>query len=185
MFPTTKHRLTTPLVVALALLLSAAPAPAQSTRRHQRLADLQQQNALQAQQNAVQTAVQQTTAVLQAVNGGPPQVGMLGGVLQQGGTPNPINLQQQQNALQIAVQQTMALMQVSFGRDSALSQAALRQLNALQTALQQTQSLQSALSTQNGQLTAFQLNLLSQEQTNLMGLLTSQPPPLAGRMSRR
>ena len=184
MFPTTKHWPTTALVVALALLW-AGTAPAQSTRRQQRLADLQQQNALQAQQNAVQTAVQQTTALLQAANGGSPRVGMLNGVLQQGGTPNPINLQQQQNALQIAVQQTTALMQVSFGQNSALSQTALSQLNVLQTALQQTQTLQGALSMQHGQLTAVQLQMLSQEQANLMGLLATQAPPSPSRTSHK
>src|SRR5262245_23968309 len=129
MVPTTKRWLTAPLVMALALLLSAGPAQAQSPRRQSRLAALQQQNALQAQQNAVQTAVQQTTALLQATSGLSPQVGVLNGVVQQGGTPNPINFQQQQNALQIALQQTTAVMQVSFGQNSALSQTALRQLN--------------------------------------------------------
>ena len=92
---------------------------------------------------------------------------------------------QQQNALQIAVQQTTALMQVSFGQNSALSQTALSQLNVLQTALQQTQTLQGALSMQHGQLTAFQMNLLSQEQTSLMGLLATQAPPPPSRTSRK
>ena len=184
MFPTTKRWLTVPFVVAL-VLLSAAPAPAQSMRRQQRLAALQRQNALLAQQSAVQTAVQQTSTLLQAANSGTPQVGLLNGVVQQAGAPNPINFLQQQNALQIAIQQTTAVMQVSFGQNSALSQTALSQLNVLQTALQQTQTLQGALSMQHGQLTAFQMNLLSQEQTSLMGLLATQAPPPPSRTSRK
>jgi hypothetical protein len=184
MFSMTQRRLTVPCVVALSLL-PAGPAAAQSVRRPQRLSVLQQQNALQAQQNAVLTAVQQTSALLQAAGGAAPQGGVVNGTVVPSGTPNPINFQQQGNALQIAVQQTTALMQVSFSQNSALSQTALRQLNVLQGALQQTQTLQGALSTQNGQLTAVQLQLLSQEQTNLMGLLATQAPPAPSRSSRK
>src|SRR5262249_34251845 len=85
---TTKPRLTAPFVVAL-LLLAAEPAHSQSPRRQQRLAALQQQNALQAQQSAVQTAVLQTNALLQASGGGAPQVGLLNGAVRQAGAPNP------------------------------------------------------------------------------------------------
>ena len=165
-------------VAALAPFLWAGAARAQSPggRSMSRLSALQLQNAQQQQQNAVQTAVQQTTALLQSA-------AQLNGVSQQVSTPNPLNLQQQQNALEIAVQQTTALLQASFRQNSALSQTALRQLNTLQTALQQTTALQSAL--QIGQLAASELRTLSQEQSSLMGLLTSQPPPLPSRMSRR
>jgi hypothetical protein len=172
-------------VAALAALLSAGPSQAQP-RRQPRLAALQRQNALHQQQNAVQTAVQQTTALLQSasqrggVSGQDP-----GGVSGQVVTPNRINLQQQETALQIALQQTTALLQGSFRQNSALSQTALRQLNTLQTALQQTTAVRNALATQNGQLTLFQLQTLYQEQASLMGLLTSQPPPLPSRTSGR
>ena len=99
--------------------------------------------------------------------------------------PHPISFLQQESALQIALQQTTALLQVTFRQNGGLSQTALRQLNTLQAALQQTTALRSALSVQNGQLTPFQLGTLAQEQSNLTGLLTSQPPPLPSRMSRR
>src|SRR5206468_2940189 len=69
----------------------------------------------------------------------------------------------------------------STGQQSRL--AALRQLSTLQTVQQQTTALQSAL--KSGQLTASQLQALSQEQSSLMGLLTSPPPPLPSRTSRR
>ena len=52
------------VAVFLLALLSAAPAAGQLPRRQQRMVSLQQQNALLQQQNAVQTAVQQATAVL-------------------------------------------------------------------------------------------------------------------------
>ena len=87
MFLTMRYWLTAQAVVALALALSAGPAQAQSARRQSRLVALQQQNALQQQQNAVQTAVQQTTILLQ-------------GAYQQNGVPrtvagpNLINFQQ-------------------------------------------------------------------------------------------
>jgi hypothetical protein len=167
-------------VAALAPSLWAGAARAQSPggRSMSRLSALRLQNAQQQQQNAVQTAVQQTTALLQSAS-------QLSGVPQQVVTPNPINLQQQQNALEVAVQQTTALLQASFRQNSALSQTALRQLNTLQNALQQTTALQGTLQAQNGQLTASQLQTLSQEQSSLMGLLTSQPPPLPSRMSRK
>jgi hypothetical protein len=83
------------------------------------------------------------------------------------------------------VQQTTALLQASYRNNSALGETALRQLNTLQTALQQTTTLQGALPAQNGQPTAFQLQLLSQDLNSLTGLLTSQPPPLARGTSRR
>jgi hypothetical protein len=172
-------------LAALAPVLSAVPAHAQGPRRQSRLSALQQQNAWQQQQNAVQAALQQTNVLLQSANSGPAPVNAQNGVPPQAGTPNPVYLQQQEIALQTALQQTTALLQVSFRQNSALSETALRQLNTLQTVLQQTTALQSALSTQNGQLTSLQLQTLSQEQSSLMGLLTAQPPPPPGRTSRR
>jgi hypothetical protein len=173
------------LAVFLLALLSAEPAAGQPFRRQQRLGRLQQQNALLQQQIAVQTAVQQTTAVVQSANLTSPEAK----------SPYRINLQQQETALQIAIQETTALLQASYRQNNALSQLALRQLNTLQGALQQTISLQGALQqttssqesppSQGGMLTPYQLQLLSQEQTSLMGLLTSQPPPTPGRTSRR
>jgi hypothetical protein len=157
------------LVATVAPLFAAERAPAQAPRRQQRLYVLQQFNALQQQQNAVQTALQQTTSLLQAAS-------RQNGVPQQAAVPRGINFQQQQNALQIAIQQTNALLQASYRRNDALNETALRQLNTLQTALQQTIALQSAVPV-NGQLSAVQLQLLSQEQTSLLGLLTSQSPP--------
>jgi multidrug efflux pump subunit AcrA (membrane-fusion protein) len=146
-------------------------------RRPSRLSALQQQVALQQQQNAVQTAVQQTTFLLQSAS-------QQNGMPQQADLPILINFQLQQSALQIALQQTTALQQASYGRDSSQGQTALRSLNALQTALQQTIALEGALPAQNGQLTPFQLQTLSQEQISLMGLLTS-PPSVPRSMSRK
>jgi hypothetical protein len=74
-----------------------------------RLLALQQENALQQHQLAVQNAVQLTSSLLQSANGAAPSVGVVNGTLQQFGTPAPISLQQQQNALQIAMQQTTAV----------------------------------------------------------------------------
>jgi hypothetical protein len=161
-------------VVVLAAVLFAGQAWGQPPKRHQRLTNLQQQNALFQQQNAVQMAVQQTTSTLQSTNLSPTQTGM----------PNPITLQQQQIALQIAIQQTTALLQASYRQNNALSQMALGQLNTLQGVQQQTASLQNALPTQGGKLTGLQLQQLSQEQTSLLGLLTSQLPPLPGKSHR-
>ncbi len=173
------------LGAVLAALLSVGPVRAQS-RSQARLAALQQQNALQQQQTAVQTALQQTTSLLQTANQqtDATQPGA-GGATQQAGTPIQINLQQQVVSLQIALQQTTALLQVSFRQNSALSQSALRQINTLQNALQQTIAMQSTLSGANGQLTFFQQQTLSQEQTSLLGLLSSQAPPAPRRASRR
>ena len=165
----------------------------QPPRHQQRLGSLQQLNALLQQQNAVQAAVQQATAVLQAA------AGLQGTDVQQAqaGLPSAnlaspqakatygINLQQQQTALQIAVQETTALLEASYRRNNAAGQLALRQLNTLQSALQQTVSLQDSLPPQGGQLTTYQVQLVSQVQSSLMGLLTPQPPPMPGRTARR
>ncbi len=170
---------------ALALSPWAGAAHAQSTGRQSRLSAMQQFNALQQQQSAVQTAVQQTTLALQNAY----QQGVLSQEVQSGTAPpvstaSPVNLQQQQIAFQTALQQTTALLQVSYRQNTGLGQTALRQMNTLQNALQQSIALQSSLSMQNGQLTLAQLQTLSQEQANLMGLTTS-PPPLPGRVSRK
>jgi hypothetical protein len=183
MFPTRRYQVVAVLLgAALAPLFTAGGAPAQSRKPQQRLSSLQQQNALQQQQSAVQAALQQTNSLLQTAF-------QSNRVLQLGGTPLPLNYQQQAIALQIALQQTNALLQASFRQNSALSQTALRQQNTLQTALQQTLALQGLMPVQNGQLVpflpAFQVQTLTQEQNSLMGLLTSQPPPLTRRMSRR
>jgi hypothetical protein len=159
-------------------VLSAGAAHAQPPAGQSRLSALRQQNALQQQQSAVQTAVQQTNVLLQSA-------AQMNGVLQQVSTPNPVNLQQQESALQVALQRTTALLQASFRQNSALSQTALRQLNTLQAVQQQTAGLQRALSVPGGQLTPSQLQALVQEQSSLMGLLTSQPPLLPSRMSRK
>ena len=156
-------------------LLYAGPASGQPPRHQRRLVALQQQNAFLQQQNAVQVAVQQATAALQAANS----------ASQQAGTPNTIILQQQQTVLQIAIQQTTALLQSSYRQNSGLGQLALRELNTLQGALQQTVSLQDALPSQGGKLTTYQVQLLSQVQTGLLGLLTSQLPPPSGARLRR
>jgi hypothetical protein len=175
-----------PFGAAFVILLSAGPAPAQRPRPPRPLAVLQQQTAFQQQQTAVQTAIQQTTFVLQSAyhQNSTRQQGQ-NDASAQTGTPYLVNLQLQQNALQIALQQTTALLQASFRQNSALSQTALQQLNVLQNAQQQTTAVQSALAMQNGQWTVFQLQTMSQEQASLMGLLSSQPPALSSRTSRR
>ena len=142
---------------------------------------LQQQNALLQQQNAVQTAVQQATAVLQ----GTAVLQSANLASQQAKLPNRINLQQQQTALQIAIQETMALLQASYRQNNSREPVGPAAVEHLAGALQQTISLQESLPSQGGKLTTYQLQLLSQEQTSLMGLLTPQPPPLPGRTSRR
>ena len=181
----TKHRLAVLIVAALLPLGAAGPMQAQSARRPSRLPYLQQQNALLQQQVAVQSAVQQTIALLESAKAAGPQVGLTTGVPPKVSALTPINLQQQQIALQIAVQQTTALLQVSFRQNSALSQLALQQLNTLQTALQQTMTLQGALPTDTGQLTPFQMRVLYQEQGSLQGLLSSLPPAVPRKLSPR
>jgi hypothetical protein len=173
-----RHSAAVLFVAALAPLLSAGAAHAQTSRRPSRLSAVQQQNAQQQQQSAVQSALQQTSALLQSA-------AQLSSSTQQVSAPSPINLQQQQAALQIALQQTTALLQVGLRQNSSLSQSALRQLNTLQGVWQQTLALQGTLSMQVGQLTTAQVQTLSQEQSSLMGLLTSQPPTLPSRMSRK
>jgi hypothetical protein len=167
------------LAAALVPLFAARPALAQSRLGRQRLSVLQQQNALQQQQNAIQIAVQQTTVLFQSA-------------YQQIGIPQPVattNLpavQQQQSALQNALQQTSALLQASYyNRNNILAEFALRQQNTIQLALQQSTSVQGALLANNGKLTLDQLQLLSQEQTSLTELLTSQAPTTQRTTGRR
>jgi hypothetical protein len=145
--------------------LAALPLLAQTpvTRFSQRLVALQQQNALQQQQSAVQNAAQQTAILVQAA---PQQNGM---------TLQNINFQQQQVALRIAIQQTLALMQTGQQGNAALSRTALGQLNTLQLVLQQSIILQNAMQTQSNQLTPDQLLVLSQQQRTLSSLFTTQP----------
>jgi hypothetical protein len=139
---------------------------AQATRFSQRLLPLQQPDALQRQQRAVQNAVQQTAILVQVA---PQQNGM---------TLQTIHFQQQQVALRIAIQQTLALMQTGQQGNAALSRAALGQLNTLQLALQQSIILQNALQLQSNQLTPEQLLVLSQQQRTLSSSLAPQPVSL-------
>src|SRR5438445_5808588 len=152
MFPKTRWTLVSALcVMALAALPRAAPA--QATAYSLRLFALQQQNAFQQQQSAVQNAVQQTAVLAQTAqqqNGLPPQTLVV----------TPISFLQQQVALQTAIQQTRALLQTSQQRNPALSRASLGQLNTLQALLQQSISLQTALLRQNNLLTPAQLLML-------------------------
>jgi hypothetical protein len=150
----------------MALAAPPSMAQVQATRFSQRLVALQQQNALQQQQSAVQNAVQQTAILVQAA---PQQNGM---------TLQSINFQQQQVALRIAIQQTLALLQTGQQGNAALSRTALGQLNTLQLVLQQSIILQSALPMQSNHLTPEQMLVLSQEQRTLSNLLTTQPVPL-------
>jgi hypothetical protein len=151
-------------VAVLAFLLPVGQA--QPPRRQSRLAIVQQQNALHLQRNAVQTAVQQTTALVQVAS-------------QQRANLSVFNFQQPVTSLQIAIQQTNALLQTSLRQSSGLAQTTLRQLNTLQTALQQLLNVQNTLPPQGTQLTPLQLGTLSQTQAMLMVLLTARPPPLA------
>src|ERR1700691_4485597 len=86
------------LTAALLPLLDVPNASAQASRRNRRLAALQQQNAFQQQQNAVQMALQHTTALLQVAS-------QQTTVSQTGAAMGLISFQQQESALQIALQQ--------------------------------------------------------------------------------
>jgi hypothetical protein len=82
----------------------------------------------------------------------------------------------EQIALRDALQQTTALR-----LSGAPSSTTLGQQNTLESALQRTSAVQAAYRTQNGVLTLTQLQTLTDVQASLMGLLISQPPPLANR----
>src|SRR5438477_344899 len=149
MFLQTKCRLVSALcVTAFAALPSMAPA--QAAGYSQRLLTVQQQNALQQQQSAVQNATQQTAILAQAAY----RQNSLSSLVTK---RTALNFQQQQIALQTAIQQTSALLQTSQGRNPALSRTALGQLNTLQAVLQQSNALQAALERQNNLLTPAQL----------------------------
>jgi hypothetical protein len=152
---------------AFALLFTAEPTLAQTPHRQTRLEVLRQQNALIQQQTAVQTAVQQTTVLVQSANQS---------VRLQTGAPPTVSFQAQANALQIASQQTTFLLQTTRPT-SPLAQWALQQQNILQTALQQTIAVQATTSS-GTQLTPSQLQLLAQEQNSLTQLLTTQQRPV-------
>ncbi len=160
---------------AISPLISTEKALAQSSYRQTRLQILQQQNAFQQQQSAVQTALQQTTILVQSLNQN---------VVQQPAAPPPISFQSQVNTLQLALQQTTALQQTATRSNTALAQLASRQQNVLQTVLQQTLAVQGT-SSQGTQLSASQVQLLTQEQNSLTELLTTLPRPLQQRKSGR
>src|SRR6516165_3119451 len=106
----------------LALAIIPSTAPAQTTSYSQRLAGLQQRNAFQQQQAAVQAAVQQTTALTQSAfrQGTYRPNGLPLPVVQ----PLPLNFLLQQAALENALQQTRALQQASLQRNPTLSRLA-------------------------------------------------------------
>jgi hypothetical protein len=151
----------------LVLVSVPAAAPAQTSGTSQRLLALQQQNAFQLQQAAVQNAVQQTAVLAQAAN-------RLNSLTPTTAT-TPLSFLQQQIALETALQQTRALQLIGRRQNPALSRTALGQLNTLQAVLQQSIALQAALPGQNNLLTPAQLSQLSQEQPILSRLLTGQP----------
>jgi hypothetical protein len=161
MFSATKYRFTVVVPVALGLFLWARPAQAQTGGRGY-MSSLQQQNALNQQQNAVQTALQQTTALL--------QVGR-----QAGPAPYPIYFLKQQSALDVALQQTIALKQVTQGQNNTLHQLSVQQQFALQNVQQQAMGLQNSLSVQRTPLTPSQRQTLLQEQNSLFSLLNAAP----------
>ena len=148
----------------------------QLPRRQTRLEVLRQQNALQQQQFAVQSAVQQTNLLVQNAY---QRIG------QQYGSPSTAAFQSQMYALQIALQQTSGVLQATARSNPALVQSLLRQQNTLQTALQQTISVLATVSSPGGQLQSPQLQMLSQEQHSLMGLLIPPPAPLPRRTTHR
>ena len=160
----------------LALAIIPSTAPAQTTSYSQRLAGLQQRNAFQQQQAAVQAAVQQTTALTQSAfrQGTYRPNGLPLPVVQ----PLPLNFLLQQAALENALQQTRALQQASLQRNPTLSRLALRPLNTLEAVQQQSLALQNALQIQNNLLTPGQLLQLSQEQPTVSQLLINQPIPV-------
>jgi hypothetical protein len=150
-------------MMAFAPLLLTDRARAQSTVRSQQLSTLQQQNAVLQQRNAVQTALLQTTAMLQ-------------GAAQQNSVTNSINFQIQQTALRDALQQTSTLQ-----RSGTVGSAASGQMNILQDALQQSITLQAGPQGPTGVLSPTQFQTLSRIQSSLMGLLLSQPRRVANR----
>src|SRR5438270_7577268 len=102
MFLITRRIFAVLFVTALAINLSAREAHAQSPGRQSRLMALQQRNALLQQQAAVQSAVQQTNAMLLSATD-------LTSWFMLVGAPSQISFQLQQDALQIALQQTTYL----------------------------------------------------------------------------
>jgi hypothetical protein len=141
------------LVLVLGPLVQAGPAHAQTTASQQRLSALQQQNAYQQQQTAIQLAVQQTNVLVQTA-------------LRQGEAPQESSLfrspsfQQQQVALRAALQKTAALQQVMLRANRAPRPTALAQISALQSVLQTSLSLQTATQIQNGPLAPTQIQTL-------------------------
>src|SRR5262249_50825654 len=138
--------------LALAILPTAARAQNQGTAYSQRFLILQQQNAFQQQQRAVENALQQTATLVLTVQR---QVAM---PLQTIPT-TPLGFPQQQIALLAAEQQTRSLLQTTQGNPSARN-AALGQLLTLQNVRQQSLLLQSALQSQNYVLTPIQFGRL-------------------------
>jgi hypothetical protein len=163
MFPAMMRCVKVLFAATLGISLAPQPALAQTPLRQSYLSGLQQQNALNQQQNAVQTAVQQTFDLAQRAR-------------QRVAAPNAIYFQRQEYALQVALQQTLALKQLFPAQSSARSQVVFQQ-NALQNALQQTLYVQNSLPQQGNPLTALQRQMLLQEQNSLMGLVGVQLPP--------
>ena len=173
----TKYRIVESLVlVAIASPLVAAQARAQSASYQQRLSALRLQNAYQQQQTALESAVQQTSVLVQ-------QARRQESAQQSSGFLSTLNFSQQQAALQMALQQTTAATQAAMASKIQPSSAALLQVSAIQTAVQTTAALQTASRIQNGKLTLDQIQSLFNEQSSLTNLLAF-PPPQSTRASR-
>ena len=120
MFPKTRWTLVSALcVMALAALPRAAPA--QATAYSLRLFALQQQNAFQQQQIALQTAIQQTNALLQ--------------VSQQRNPALSRTALGQLNTLQAALQQSIVLQSALVKQSNVLTPAQLFLLSQQQPSL--------------------------------------------------
>ena len=94
----------------------------------------------------------------------------------------PIAFQQQQMALEAALQQTRFLLLNSQQKNPAVTRTELGQINTLQSMLQESLAFQAAYMARGNVFTPAQLLQLSQEQSRLSSLLTTQPGALATRL---
>jgi hypothetical protein len=176
-------------------VLLPGAAPAQTSGYAPRLLTLQQQNAFQQQQSAVQNALQQTNILVQTAqqqNGTATSNSMSTPSTMSTSTSMPtvmvlqapIAFQQQQMALQMALQQTRTLLQTGRQqRNPAVTRTALGQLNTLQAVSLESLTLQTSFVTRGGVFTAAQLLQLFQEQSRLSSLLTNSPAAMPKTMS--
>jgi hypothetical protein len=167
------------LVCVAVFAISPATAPAQTSAYSRRLAALQQQNAFQLQQSAIQVAVQQTAVLAQTATVQNTVVPQPNTATLPTTTATPNNFLEQQMALRTAIQETRALLLVGRQGSAALNRTALGQLGTLSAVLQESITLGTAARNQNHVLTPAQRSQLSRQQSRLSSLLNSQPALLS------